>query len=117
MAMILVTHDLGVVAETCARAIVMYCGVIVEAAPTARLFSAPHHPYTVGLLQSVPRIRERRLEVLPVIPGRVPDLAQLPAGCRFADRCPRVLEQCRVSEPLPEMTADGSLVACFNPHT
>jgi oligopeptide/dipeptide ABC transporter ATP-binding protein len=116
MAMILVTHDLGVVAETCARAIVMYCGVIVEAAATARLFSAPHHPYTVGLLNSIPRIREQKVRELPVIPGRVPDLLHLPNGCRFADRCPRVTDECRAAEPKLTATADGGMVACYHPH-
>ncbi len=116
MAMILVTHDLGVVAETCARAIVMYCGVIVEAAPTARLFSAPRHPYTVGLLDSIPRIRERKLRELPVIPGRVPDLLHLPQGCRFADRCPRAMDDCRATEPELTGTGDGGMVACYHPH-
>jgi oligopeptide/dipeptide ABC transporter ATP-binding protein len=116
MAMILVTHDLGVVAETCARAIVMYCGVIVEIGPTARLFSRPRHPYTVGLLESVPRIRERKLEELPTIPGRVPDLQHLPPGCRFADRCPRVTAECCAAEPRLTAAVDGGLVACFHPH-
>jgi oligopeptide/dipeptide ABC transporter ATP-binding protein len=116
MAMILVTHDLGVVAETCARAIVMYCGLIVEAGPTAALFTRPRHPYTVGLLNSIPRIRQSRLAELPVIPGRVPDLLHLPRGCRFADRCPRVTEECRAVAPRLAATADGGLVACHHPH-
>jgi oligopeptide/dipeptide ABC transporter ATP-binding protein len=117
MAMILVTHDLGIVAETCARAIVMYCGVIVEMGATACLFSRPRHPYTVGLLSSIPRIREQKLAELPVIPGRVPDLQHLPKGCRFADRCPRVTAECRAAEPRLAPTADGGLVACYHPHT
>jgi len=116
MAMILVTHDLGVVAETCARAVVMYCGVIVESAPTERLFSAPRHPYTVGLLNSIPRIRAEKLAELPVIPGRVPDLLHLPRGCRFADRCPRVTAECRDSAPALAAQPDGTLVACHHPH-
>ena len=117
MAMILVTHDLGVVAETCTRAIVMYCGVIVERGTTEQLFLRPHHPYTVGLLNSIPRIREQKLRELPVIPGRVPDLLHLPKGCRFADRCPRVTGECRTAEPKLTMTADGGMVACYHPHT
>ncbi|MCC7257667.1 MAG: ABC transporter ATP-binding protein [Gammaproteobacteria bacterium] len=115
MAMILVTHDLGVVAETCARAIVMYCGVIVETNATAALFAQPRHPYTLGLLQSVPRVRETRLAELPVIPGRVPDLRSLPPGCRFADRCPRVSERCRAEEPALTPIAGGGQVACHHP--
>jgi peptide/nickel transport system ATP-binding protein len=116
MAMILVTHDLGIVAETCVRAVVMYCGQVVESAATATLFSRPHHPYTVGLLDSIPRLREARLAELPVIPGRVPDPLQLPAGCRFADRCPRVTAECRVVAPPLVPVADGGLVACYYPH-
>jgi peptide/nickel transport system ATP-binding protein len=115
MAMLLVTHDLGVVAETCARAIVMYCGVIVESAPTAKLFSAPRHPYSIGLLDSMPRIRAEKLRELPTIPGRVPELHRLPPGCRFADRCPRVREECRRAEPPLITQDDGSQVACYFP--
>ncbi len=116
MAMILVTHDLGVVAETCARAIVMYCGMVVEAGTTARLFSRPHHPYTVGLLDAIPRLRDARLAELPVIPGRVPDPLQLPSGCRFAERCPRATAECRVAAPPLLASGDGGLVACYHPH-
>jgi len=116
MAVILVTHDLGVVAETCRRAVVMYCGSVVEAGDVASLFSRPRHPYTAGLLASIPRLRTERLAELPVIPGRVPDLLNLPAGCRFADRCPRVQDRCRVERP-PLATADaaGTAVACHYP--
>jgi oligopeptide/dipeptide ABC transporter ATP-binding protein len=117
MAMILVTHDLGVVAETCQRAAVMYCGVIVEVAPVAELFSRPRHPYTVGLLGSVPRLQVSRSPELPVIPGRVPDLAHLLPGCRFADRCSRAADKCRASEPPLTIHGDGTAVACFHPHT
>jgi len=114
MAVILVTHDLGVVAENCGRVLVMYCGRIVEAAPIEHLFSRPAHPYTAGLLDSIPRIRKRKLPELPIIPGRVPDLLHLPAGCRFADRCRRVTPQCRESEP--ELSGHGrDGVACFHP--
>ena len=116
MAMILVTHDLGIVAETCHRAAVMYCGRIAETGPTANLFSRPHHPYTVGLLESIPRIRGHRLAELPVIPGRVPDPLQLPTGCRFADRCPRVSDECRAVAPALRPMPGGGLVACHHPH-
>jgi oligopeptide/dipeptide ABC transporter ATP-binding protein len=116
MAVILVTHDLGVVAETCQRAVVMYCGSIVESGEVAAIFRRPRHPYTAGLLSSVPRLRRERLAELPVIPGRVPDLSSLPAGCRFADRCPRERERCRAERP-PLATPDdsGNAVACFYP--
>jgi oligopeptide/dipeptide ABC transporter ATP-binding protein len=86
MSVILVTHDLGVVAESCDRAIVMYCGNIIETADIHDLFERPRHPYTKGLLESIPRIRDRRVSELPIIPGMVPDLLHLPEGCRFADR-------------------------------
>ena len=85
-AVILITHDLGVVAETCDRAAVMYCGRIIEQGPVDALFEQPRHPYTAGLLASVPRIRPDRLPRLPTIPGIVPDLLDLPDGCRFRDR-------------------------------
>jgi oligopeptide/dipeptide ABC transporter ATP-binding protein len=115
MAMILVTHDLGIVAETCQRAVVMYCGVIVEIAPVTELFGRPRHPYSAGLLESVPRIREKKLAALPTIPGRVPDLLHLPAGCRFADRCNRADGECRRAEPPLIFRPDGSAYACFHP--
>jgi oligopeptide/dipeptide ABC transporter ATP-binding protein len=125
-AVVLVTHDLGVVAETCTRAVVMYCGRIVEAGSTADLFHSPRHPYTRGLLDSVPRIRTERLAELPVIPGRVPDPGKLPAGCAFAPRCSRVQERCQRERPdlvasgggrdgEPADLAVGRQVACFNP--
>jgi oligopeptide/dipeptide ABC transporter ATP-binding protein len=116
MAVILVTHDLGVVAETCNRAIVMYCGSIVENAPIEALFSAPRHPYTAGLLGSIPTVRAEKLKELPIIPGMVPDLLALPAGCRFADRCDRALASCTSQRPeLAEGPDSDRVVACFNP--
>ena len=115
MAVILVTHDLGVVAETCRRALVMYCGSIVESGNTTELFSRPRHPYTAGLLASIPRIRRERLSELPVIPGRVPDLLNLPQGCRFADRCSRVQVKCRHERPPLTPTSAGGAVACHFP--
>jgi peptide/nickel transport system ATP-binding protein len=114
MAVILVTHDLGVVAETCRRALVMYCGRIVESAPIEQLFGNPAHPYSAGLLKSIPRIREEKLRELPIIPGRVPDLLHLPAGCRFADRCNRVVPECRQQQPELVWTQE-SAVACRRP--
>jgi oligopeptide/dipeptide ABC transporter ATP-binding protein len=116
MAMILVTHDLGVVAETCHRAIVMYCGRIAEKAEIEPLFAQPRHPYTHGLLGSIPRVGEGEKEDLEVIPGIVPDLLHLPPGCRFADRCAR--RQARCDQSLPELDGDDSSrarVACYYP--
>ena len=115
-AVILITHDLGVIAETCDEAVVMYCGSKVEQARVNDLFRHPQHPYTAGLMQSIPRIRDQKLSRLPVIEGQVPDLADLPPGCRFAGRCPNRLERCERERP--DATRSGaSLVACFNPHT
>ena len=116
MAVILITHDLGVVAEVCSRAIVMYCGSVVESGAIESLFEQPQHPYTVGLLDSIPRIRSNRLGTLPVIEGMVPDLLQLPSGCRFADRCERSGAICLESRPQLEVGAAGqTAVACFKP--
>jgi oligopeptide/dipeptide ABC transporter ATP-binding protein len=115
MAVILVTHDLGVVAETCQRALVMYCGSIVEAGRTEQLFAQPRHPYTAGLLASIPRIRAERLAELPVIPGRVPDPGTLPEGCRFAARCSHVQPRCHQERPLLRADRDGGAIACHYP--
>ncbi len=100
MAMLLITHDLGVVAELCERAAVMYCGQVVETGAVADLFRAPRHPYTAGLLASMPRLRGERVAELPAIPGAVPDLANLPEGCRFAPRCARAQARCENELPL-----------------
>jgi oligopeptide/dipeptide ABC transporter ATP-binding protein len=115
MAVILITHDLGVVAETCQRALVMYCGEVVEAAPVGALFAAPRHPYTAGLLRSIPRIRREKLARLPVIEGMVPDLAALPEGCRFADRCSKVQPDCRAQSPALTEAGAQRAVACWHP--
>ena len=113
-AVILVTHDLGVVAETCDEALVMYCGQVVEQAPIGVLFDTPRHRYTEGLIAAIPKIRPQRLARLPVIPGNVPDMAELPAGCRFAARCSQADETCAQKQPRLE-TLGQSRVACFHP--
>jgi oligopeptide/dipeptide ABC transporter ATP-binding protein len=116
-AVLLITHDLGVVAETCRRVMVMYCGQVVERAEAVELFAHPHHPYTTGLLRSIPRIREERLERLPIIPGVVPDLADLPPGCRFTDRCPKAQPSCSAEVPaLFPVGSTGARAACFFPN-
>ena len=116
MAVILITHDLGVIAETCQRAIVMYCGNIVETGTIEDLFERPRHPYTRGLLESIPRLRDDRIPELPIIPGMVPDLKSLPPGCRFADRCKNVQADCRQAPPRLEASGDTrSGVACYYP--
>jgi oligopeptide/dipeptide ABC transporter ATP-binding protein len=95
---LLITHDLGVVAENCARVIVMYAGEVVEEAPTAELFAHPHHPYTEGLLGAMPRVGEEA-ERLATIPGTVPPPTAWPDGCRFRDRCPYSWERCEREHP------------------
>jgi peptide/nickel transport system ATP-binding protein len=102
MSVILITHDLGVVAEVASHVIVMYAGRVVESAPVTQLFEHPRHPYTRGLLRSLPSFdepREAKRTRLPTIEGLVPDLLALPPGCRFADRCPMVVEECKKAEP------------------
>ena len=104
-AIILITHDLGVVAEVCDEVAVMYAGEIVERAPADALFEAPEHPYTVGLLASIPRL-DQRAEHLAAIDGVLPDMTSPPVGCRFAARCPFVIEQCTAAPP-PVMQLGG----------
>lgn len=97
---ILVTHDLGVVAQIADTMLVMYAGHIVESAPADELFDDPWHPYTWGLLGSVPRSDRPRRGVLPAIEGSLPRLTELPSGCRFAPRCPFASDECRANVPL-----------------
>jgi peptide/nickel transport system ATP-binding protein len=104
-AIVLITHDLGVVAEVCDEVAVMYAGEIVERAPVDALFGAPEHPYTVGLMASLPRL-DRNVEHLAAIDGMLPDMSAPPAGCRFAARCPFAIEQC-VAEPPPVIELGG----------
>ncbi len=110
-AIILITHDLGVVAEMADDVAVMYAGQIVERAPVETLFARPEHPYTVGLLGSIPKLDHKR-ERLPSIEGRVPDMTNPPAGCRFAARCPFVEEACRTAPPPLVEVAPGHLSRC-----
>jgi peptide/nickel transport system ATP-binding protein len=114
MSILFITHDLGVVAELTDQVLVMYAGKVVERAPTAALFREPLHPYTKGLLASVPGFGATEgKKRLPTIAGMVPDLRKLPRGCRFQDRCGQVMERCREAEPpLVPIDADRE-VACF----
>jgi oligopeptide/dipeptide ABC transporter ATP-binding protein len=119
MAILLITHDLGVVAETCAEVVVMYAGRIVERAATEDLFAAPRHHYTAGLLRSVPSYGtaaapDGERGRLQEIRGMVPPIWALPAGCKFADRCPAVQDRCRAEEP-PLAPLGSSLVRCWFP--
>ena len=111
MSILLITHDLGVVAETCHRVLVMYAGRVVESADTAVLFDAPSHPYTQSLLRSVPR-RDTGRGDLASIPGRVPELNAIPRGCPFHPRCPRAMEVCREREPPLATVTPGHLSRC-----
>lgn len=113
-AVIVITHDLGVVAGMCRRILVMYAGRLVESGPAKPLFASPRHPYTVGLLTSVPRLNEPRRETLQTISGLPPDLAHLPPGCAFAPRCFLATDECWQAEPELAPTGDGRLSACFH---
>jgi oligopeptide/dipeptide ABC transporter ATP-binding protein len=111
---LLITHDLGVIAETADRVAVMYAGRIVEEADVKTIFKNPLHPYTQGLLQSIPRIDEdQRPRRLSEIPGRVPNLCFLPRGCAFFDRCPVGMEQCRAERPELQPVKDEHSVSCW----
>ncbi|WP_431304128.1 ABC transporter ATP-binding protein [Sediminicoccus sp. BL-A-41-H5] len=109
-AVVLITHDLGVVRDHADEVAVMYAGRLAERAPTAELFARPEHPYTIGLLGAAPRLDSRRAR-LASIEGTVPDLRSPPPGCRFAPRCPFALAACAALPPLTEVTP-GHLVAC-----
>jgi len=107
---LLITHDLGVVAEVCDRVAVMHAGQIVEVGAVRAIFARPLHPYTQALVRSIPRI-DRDVTMEP-IPGMVPSLLAPPPGCRYADRCPRVLDVCRRDRPAPRAAAPDHEVAC-----
>jgi len=114
MAVMLITHAMGVVAETAQRVVVMYAGRVIEEAPVRELFGSPRHPYTQGLIRSIPRIdtaavQKRRLEA---IPGTVPRLINPAPGCRFAPRCPHASAQCTAATPELREVAPGHKVAC-----
>ena len=111
-AVLLITHNLAVVAETCDRVAVMYGGRIQEVAPVEDLFGNPRHPYTQGLLASLPQVDGEKIDRLPTIPGNVPDIHELPVGCKFATRCQELLEHCHEIEPKLEEVAPGHWVRC-----
>ncbi len=115
MAVILITHDLGVVAETADRVAVMYAGQLVESCDVRAAFARTRHPYTAGLLASLPRLGEKH-DTLRVIPGTVPDPSNFPAGCRFHPRCPVVEERCTRLEPALETPEPDHLSRCWRTH-
>jgi peptide/nickel transport system ATP-binding protein len=111
-AIVLITHDLGVVAEVADEVAVMYCGRIVERAPVATLFAEPQHPYTIGLLGSMPRLHGEPAR-LAAIGGQVPAPSERPAGCAFADRCPFAQPHCRAEAPVLRAVGAGHAAACW----
>jgi peptide/nickel transport system ATP-binding protein len=113
MGVLLVTHDLGVIAGRADRVLVMYAGRIVESGPTRELFARPRHPYTEALLGAIPRLDQEQGEELRSIPGMPPDLAQPPPGCRFAPRCAFATGRCRTEDPA--LTGETHAYACFHP--
>jgi len=118
MGIIMITHDLGVVAETCDDVAVMYCGQIVEHADVKTLFNHPQHPYTKGLIESIPSFDSTtgvKKEKLSTIEGMVPSLFDLPVGCNFQDRCEFATDECRQKEPSLRPIASEHEVSCFNP--
>jgi oligopeptide/dipeptide ABC transporter ATP-binding protein len=113
MSVMLITHDLGVVAEMCSRVIVMYLGQIVEEATVASLFARPLHPYTISLIRSIPRLDGDRLAELHVVEGNVPSLHHIPKGCRFAGRCEYADERCLEAEPPFTAVESGHSARCW----
>jgi oligopeptide/dipeptide ABC transporter ATP-binding protein len=111
-AVLLISHDLGVIAGTADRVLVMYAGEIVEAAPSRALFASPVHPYTRLLLRSIPRVRRKEAR-LQAIPGAAPSPAAWPEGCRFHPRCPDAVERCRVERPLLEAAGPARAASCW----
>jgi peptide/nickel transport system ATP-binding protein len=116
LALILISHDLGVLAETCDRIAVMYAGRIVETGPVREVFAAPQHPYTKRLLESLPVIGGPR-QLAPAIPGGPPDPGELPEGCRFGPRCPYAADRCREDPALREVRPAQSAACHFAPWT
>jgi oligopeptide/dipeptide ABC transporter ATP-binding protein len=116
MSVLLITHDLGVVAQMASRIVVMYAGHVVEEGGMTKLFDQPFHPYTQGLLKSMPRLGDRKGGQAPrlnEIPGTVPSLIESAAGCRFAERCPHVFDVCREQNPVPFEVGEGQRARCW----
>jgi peptide/nickel transport system ATP-binding protein len=113
MAVILITHDMGVIAETCDSVVVMYAGKVAESGTVFDIFDRPTHPYTRGLLESIPRLDHPPKQRLRTIEGMVPALADLPPGCRFANRCEWRQDRCEDSPPASERVAGDHYVACL----
>ncbi len=113
MAVIFITHDLGVIAEICEDVVVMYAGKVAETASVIQLFKNPKHPYTQGLLDSIPRLETPRKTRLNIIKGMVPGLTELPSGCRFRNRCPHAMEICATEPPALMQVGENHYAACY----
>ena len=113
MAMIMITHDLGVIAETCEQVVVMYAGQVVEQGSVFDIFDRPKHPYTQGLLRSIPKLDDIPKQPLDIIPGMVPSLHDLPVGCRFANRCQHRAAECDESPPTVDAVTEAHSVRCL----
>ncbi|GAB2525537.1 ABC transporter ATP-binding protein [Paramicrobacterium agarici] len=113
MTIVLITHDMGIAAQVADHVAVMYAGRVVEQGTPEELFAQPQHPYTVGLLASIPRLDGPKLDLLPAIPGGVPDPKSLPSGCAFHPRCPAATERCQREDP-PLAPVNGRPVACWH---
>ena len=113
MSVLLITHDLGVIAETSASVVVMYAGKVAERGSVFEIFDSPTHPYTRGLLESIPRLDTKPKSKLTIIPGMVPGLLDMPKGCRFENRCRYRKDACLVAPPMAETISEGHEVACY----
>jgi len=112
LALIFITHNLGIVAKMCDQVAVMYAGRMVESGPVKQIFNNPGHPYTEALLSSIPRLSDSR-ERLTAIEGQPPDLVAPPLGCAFHPRCPKAFERCRMEDPPIFRVADGQIARCW----
>ncbi len=113
MSVMFITHDLGVIAEICDDVVVMYTGHVVEKGSVNDIFENPKHPYTKGLLESIPRLEHPRKTKLKIIEGMVPDLLNLPSGCRFGNRCPYIVDECKQKVPVLEKVLDAHYSKCL----
>ena len=113
MAIIFITHDLGVIAETCDDVVVMYAGKVAETAAAVEIFNHPKHPYTQGLLKSIPRLETLRKTKLNIIEGVVPSLYELPSGCRFRNRCPHAMDICETQPPPLISVGEDHFAGCY----
>jgi oligopeptide/dipeptide ABC transporter ATP-binding protein len=112
LALIFITHNLGIVAKMCDQLAVMYAGRVVESGPVSRIFNAPNHPYTEALLNAIPRMSDSD-QRLTAIEGQPPDLAALPPGCAFAPRCPRAVDECLAAPPPEFFPEEGRTSRCW----